>query len=321
MSDRPAVLVLTLYSGEAEYGRCRESLNNQTYSAWEHRTFENLPNAEAHTRLYETVMAEHDAYDLFLKLDADMVLADDGVLARIDSLFRRITELDHLVLGAADWFTDSDIIGVHTFSRRVRWLPNPSGLFTDPDPVFPGRKLMITHPRPVAVYHGSDPSSLQAFYFGVHRAMKACQRDLGRAEKQPFGARVEWGALRRLWRHYQMDGDPRLGLALHGADLVFRGSVPATAVDRQSLELHQAFRQSEALGAAELRERLETHWSASWMRQLLWIRAMGPRMSLLVAGRAIRDGLTAPVRFIRRRRQNRLAKRWAGPTGSLAGDR
>ena len=78
MNGQPArVLVLTLYSGEAEYTRCCDSLAAQSWTAWEQRRFEHLPNVEAHARVYRTIEDERADFALFFKLDADMVLADE----------------------------------------------------------------------------------------------------------------------------------------------------------------------------------------------------------------------------------------------------
>jgi hypothetical protein len=249
------------------------------------------------------------SFDLFLKLDADMVLADDGVLSRIATCFADVPELDHLVHGVADWFTDTDIIGVHTFSRRARWRPNPSGLFTDPDPEFPGRKIVINHPRPILVHHGADPDPFQAFSFGVHRAMKACQSHLKPRDKRPFAARMSWNVLNHVWRHYQRCGDHRLGLAVSGADLVIRGHLPASAVNRQDPALDEAFRDAMALSPTELRTDLEAGWSSHAHRRLRWMRALGGPMTVRVLGRSIRDAITAPLRALRQARAEKSIRR------------
>jgi hypothetical protein len=302
-------LILTLSSGENEFDACCESVRSQGHALHEHRIFKDLSKADAHARLYGTIMESGGDFDLFLKLDADMVLADDRVLSRIATCFDANPELDHLVLGVADWFTDTDMIGVHTFSRRARWRPNPSGLFTDPDPVFPGRKIVIRRPRPVVVHHGADPDPFQAFSFGVHRAMKACQSHLDRHDKRPFAARMSWQVLTRVWRHYQDCEDLRLGLAVRGADLVLRGQLPATAVNRADTALVEAYRRASSLAPSELRAGLEPDWGGRSARLLLWTRSLGGSMAIRVALRSLRDAVTAPVRelrYVRQERQLRL---------------
>ena len=303
-------LILTLHNGENEFESCLRSVASQSHADCEQRVFENLPKAEAHTLVYETIMSASDEYDLFLKLDADMVLADENVLERIGGFFQRVEDLDHLVLGVTDWFTNDDIIGVHTFSNRARWLPNPSGLFTDPDPVIPGRKVMIFRPRPVAVRHGFNPTSFHAFYFGVHRAMKACQIYVDRSKKQPYAARIDWQTLGRVWRHYKSSGDRRLGLAIFGADLVIQNLLPENAVDRADPDLLAAYRNAEELASNEIASYLEARWRRWLPRQLRRLRAMGFAMSLMIVGRLVRDLLAVPVRMVRRLFGSRFSRLW-----------
>jgi len=303
-------LILTLHNGENEFDACIRSVNSQSYVDREQRVFENLPKAEAHTLLYETIMSSSNQYDLFLKLDADMVLADETILERIAGFFRRVADLDHLVFGVTDWFTDSDIVGLHTFSNRARWMPNPSGLFTDPDPVFPGRKVMIFRPRPIVVHHGSNPTPFHAFYFGVHRAMKACQIHARPSEKQPFAARIDWQTLGCVWSHYRRCGDRRLGLAMYGAEMVLQKRLPASAVNRVDPDLVAAYRNVESLGSNEIHSYLEARWRWWLPRQLRWFRAVGLAMSLMIVGRLVRDLLAAPVRAVRRLKGLRFSRLW-----------
>ena len=173
MRSEPAVLVLTMYSGEAENEKCLEALRSQEYSSWEQRVFENLANEEAHRRVYAAVMAERDRFDLFLKLDADMVLADSNVLADLVRIFEIRPQLDHLVVAVSDWMTDSKIIGAHQFSNRVVWREHSETLYVDPDPDFPGEKLMLHNPARDLILHSCNPSPFQAFHFGAHRGLQA----------------------------------------------------------------------------------------------------------------------------------------------------
>jgi hypothetical protein len=296
MSGRPRVLVLTLYSGEAEYGRCGESLEFQNYSPWEHRTFENLPNAEAHARLYGTIMAESQNYDLFLKLDADMVFSDSDVLSDLVQFFEDRPQLDHLVVVVNDWMTDSRIIGAHLFSSRVWWGRNAETLYVDPNPEFPGRKLVVDDPPRNLILHAGDPSPLQAFHFGAHRALQASQVYRNLWDARPHNARIQWKYLDRVWRHFERSGDRRLGLAVLAADMVFRKELPATANEYSDAALLAAFNCASSLDDGEVRARLEPRWGSPRARRRTWIRALGPGKSILVAGRALRDATATAVK-------------------------
>jgi hypothetical protein len=296
MRKRPRVLVLTLYSGEAEFDRCRSSLEQQEYPLWEQRIIENLPNIEAHAQLYETIMAEHENFKLFLKLDADMVLADPKVLGDLVRVFEQRPELDHLVVAVTDWMTDSRIIGAHLFSNRVRWKRHEETLYVDPDPEFPGRKLMVDNPPRDLILHAGDPSPLQAFHFGAHRALQASQvyRKLGDA--RPHNARIQWQYLDRVWDHYVQTGDRRLGLAMFAADMVFRKELPPTVNEYSDAALRAAFERTEALGDGEIRERLAPRWGSPKVRRRTWARALGPAKFVLVRIRGLRDAAALTVK-------------------------
>lgn len=293
---RPSVLVLTLFSGEAEFDRCRESLERQSFAAWSLRVFEHLPNAEAHSRLYATIAEEAERYDLFFKLDADMILADDDVLADLVHVFQDHEGLDHLVVAVSDWMTDSMIIGAHMFSNRVRWVPQAETLYVDPDPVFPGRKLIIASPPRDLILHASNPSALQAFHFGAHRALQASQVYRRLCDARPHNARLQWQYLDRVWGHFERTGDRRLGLAVMAADMVFTRQLSASANEYSDRSLLTEFGEVSALDVREIRERLEQRWGTPEARRRTWREALGPMKYLLVGIRCLRDATVGVVK-------------------------
>jgi hypothetical protein len=289
MRERPKVLVMTLFSGEREFDRCQSSLEQQEYPSWEQRVIEHLPNTEAHARLYETIMAERENFGIFLKLDADMVLADPEVLGDLVQVFEERSELDHLVVPVTDWMTDSYIIGAHLFSNRVRWKRHEETLYVDPNPEFPGRKLVINNPSRDLIFHAGNPSPLQAFHFGAHRALQASQIYRRLQDARPHNARVQWQYLDRVWRHYERSGDRRLGLAILAADMVFRRELPATANEYSDTALLTAYESTGPLDDGEIRERLEPRWGRSKVRRQTWAKALGPAKFTLVSIRGLRD--------------------------------
>jgi hypothetical protein len=298
MKKQPSVLVLTMYSGEAEFDRCRKSLDSQDYTGWEHRVIKNLPDAEAHELLYRTIMTENQKYDLFFKLDADMVLADPEVLSDLVRVFEEWPGLDHLVVAVSDWMTDSFIIGAHLFSSRVRWKQHEEQLYVDPDPAFPGRKIMVHEPPRDLIFHSNDPSPLQAFHFGAHRGLQASQAYRSLRDARPHDARLQWHYLCRVWRHFESSGDPRLGLAMLAADMVFRRQLPATANEYADAALLSAFERVRASDVGEIRERLVARWGTPMARRRTWARALGPAKSMLVTIRALRDTGASVVKFL-----------------------
>ena len=97
------VLVGTLFSYENEFEQCVASLHGQSYPHWVHKVYENLPNKLAHETLYREFMNNAEKFDLFLKLDADMVFMDSKGLAQIVELFQAKPDLDHLQMLVHDY--------------------------------------------------------------------------------------------------------------------------------------------------------------------------------------------------------------------------
>lgn len=280
MRDTTRVLVGTLYCGENEFEALKQSLCAQTYSHWEHVVYRNLPNKEAHDRLYRTFMGEQDDFDLFLKLDADMVFRSGEGLKQIVHLFEETPGLDHLTLAVRDWYSDSLIEGLHTFSDKARWETGEESRFVDPSPLIPGeRRELWTEPAPI-VDHSPDPSSFQAFRFGVHRALKVVQRKHWIMRFQQ--ATGQWTLLQNCWKHFEKEGDRRLGLALLGAEEVFRDRAQGVEYDRNQELLKKRLKRYENLSGNEIRQLVRQRWNGE----------LNPRIGAAkVAGR-VRTGIS-----------------------------
>ena len=272
--ERPRTLVGTLYCGENEFEALKESLQAQTYSHWEHVVYKNLPNKEAHDRLYRTFMDQQDDFDLFLKLDADMVFRSSEGLRRIVDLFQETDELDHLTLAVRDWYSDSLIEGLHTFSDRAFWPERKESRFVDSSPDVPGRHLKLWGgPAPV-VDHSPDPSPFQAFRFGVHRALKVVQP--GRWKLRYGQTRGQWKLLQRCWRHFVSEGDHRLGLAILGADVTLAGDVRPKHYDEVQEPLQDIFQDYENVSAQHLYTRLSEYWDSEMRSRMRYLYRVGP---------------------------------------------
>jgi len=299
------VLILTLASGERELASCRESVEVQSYMHREHRVFEDLPNKEAHDHLYRTIMENQDRFDLFLKLDADMAFADPEVLSDLVGAFEQRPGLDHLVIAVSDWMTDSRIIGAHVFSNRVRWREHAEMLYVDPDPLFPGSKMVIEDPPRDLIFHAANPSDFQTFHFGAHRALRASQSGRRLRDTRAHSAHLQWVYLNRVWRHFERDGDRRLGLAILGADLVFRRQLPVTANEFGDASLRARFNDLQELTAERIRGDLVRRWGSPARRLRTWARALGPSRSALVVLRRLRDIVAEGVKPLLGRRPDR----------------
>lgn len=268
----PRVLIGTLYSGENEFSQLQEGLARQSFTNWVHVVFKNLENKKAHDTLYRHFMERRGEFDLFLKLDADMVFRTSSSLEDLVSLFQSIPDLDHLMSPVLDWYSGLLIPALHMFSNRVVWKEDPvENLFVDPLPYIPGRRVSWREKPAPFVLHSPNPSPEQAFLFGVHRASKAIQSD--RVVFNRGQATFQWRLLKAVWKRFESTRDPRLGLCLYGADLVFQGllshSVYVSGKINNELISSYAIPDPYAV--------LKKRWGSAFRRELAFYRLAGIR--------------------------------------------
>jgi hypothetical protein len=273
MSKEPRILVGTLYSGENEFEAMKASLQEQTYSHWKHVVYKNLPNKEAHDRLYRTFMDQQDNFDLFLKLDADMVLKTREGLNIVANIFKQKPDLDHLTLAVHDWYSDELIDGLHTFSNKVTWSATNDERFVDPAPDRKGIRLKIWHrPAPI-VNHSPDPHPLQAFRFGLHRALKVVQSE--RPSVRLGKSRLQWDILKKCWKKFLASSDKRLGLACLAATLTINEKIIGVHYDEEGKELKKEFKKYEMFSSSKIKTLIQRNWKNVINRELMYLKGVG----------------------------------------------
>lgn len=219
------VFVGTLSSGEAEFAQCETAILTQEGVSITHYVVSGMPERQAHDVLWAEWAAAKKHHDLFVKVDADTVLLNPFVIARISEAFELNPRLTGMQLPILDYFTDGPIAGLNAFSPSVEFRPS-SDLFCDRtdsnhDLVLKcsGSPTNMTQERlldraaalglvfaqggtpPVpAARHCFEASDAQAFHFGLHRALKGQYEVMERV-------RAAWSTAR----------DRRRGLALAGA--------------------------------------------------------------------------------------------------------
>src|SRR5262249_4528709 len=117
---------------------------------------------------------------------------------------------------------------------------------------------------------------LQAFRFGVHRALKALQPDRESALRQHEKATVHRIILDHVWQHFRADPDRRLALVILGAELVMRGEVRRFGHDYMHPELERLYRaRFEPMTVPELVSFIGGIWDDATANQGRWLAGLG----------------------------------------------
>lgn len=174
MSD-PRVLVGTLECGEAEFELSRQRITAQAGVDVEHLVVSNLPELEAHQRLFGTWNRRRSEFDLFVKVDADTVLADEWALSRLWSLFVADRQITAVQAGLHDYFTDDMIAGLNCFSSDVSFSRPTHQIYCDRMEEI-GHRRTLKPDDTLALYPIADhclfPHPRQAFHYGYRRWLK-----------------------------------------------------------------------------------------------------------------------------------------------------
>lgn len=216
------ILVGTLYAIENELEECMKGIKEQSYQNFEHFIIEGLPKQEAHDQLYGTFMGKAADFDLFMKVDADMVIENRALFAQIVEKFQNNPQMDRLTIEVYDFFTDRQIDGLHTFRSHVRWGKRTSMVFTDRHKLPRERCVYDATELAPAATHCKNPSPFQSFHFGLHRAIKI-QSYLNYPEPLDTNLQFHLDNRELLWQHFLRTGDLRLGYAALGTELTLRG--------------------------------------------------------------------------------------------------
>lgn len=227
----------TLHTIENEFDECVQSIGLQTYKNFNHFVFRNLPNKEAHIALFKSFLEGKNEYDVLIKVDADMVLASPSLFENILRKLEANNQVDVLSIAVHDFFSDQLIWGLNAYRNTVRWELENENLFVDRPKVSSEQYLMDDKELAPAAYHCKNPSSYQAFHYGVHRGLKVIQPD--RSNKIEQSSRTHWNSLERTWINFQRSRDIRLGLACLGAELAFKGRFQIGHVDYANPHLKQ----------------------------------------------------------------------------------
>ncbi len=163
---------------ENEYEECIASIQRQTYSDFDIFEIKNQPNKVAHDQLYSHFMNNSGEYNLFIKIDADMIIEDWHLFEKIVRAFTENERLDWLTIPVYDHFLNEHIYGVNVYRNCVKWEKNSELYYTDRvhlDQTIREHEKWPIPDKKTIIHHCPYPGDYQAFHFGYHRMMKAGQ--------------------------------------------------------------------------------------------------------------------------------------------------
>jgi len=275
------IFVGTLYTIENEFPECCEAIKRQTYKNFHHFVFKNLPNKEAHITLYRSFMDLSNEFDILIKVDADMVIENRNLFARIVETYQKTSSLRDLEIAVYDFFSDQLIWGLHAYSRHVKWKTSEENLFVDTCHIRPEEKIFDDHTLAPAAFHCKNPSYFQSFHYGVHKALKIIQpnRKKIKQEHRIF----HWNIFQKMNDHFLRKQDKRLGLAVLGAEVAFRGGILPKHIDYSNPYLKDIFKNYESLSIHQIKNTIKRlrilrlgflpkKWHCTLMLKRYWLR-------------------------------------------------
>lgn len=227
----------TLYTIENEFDECVQSIARQSFQNFDHFVLRNLPNKEAHVRLFRSFLDQANIFDVLIKVDADMVLSRTTLFAEIVAELEANPWAQVLSIAVHDFFSDELIWGLNAYRNTVRWDFNKETLFVDRPNVPKENYLMNNSELAPAAYHCKNPSPYQAFHFGVHRGLKVIQP--GKTEQNESTSKSHFRTMERTWEHFLRAGDVRLGLASLGAELAYQNKFTAEDLNYTNPKMNQ----------------------------------------------------------------------------------
>lgn len=245
----------TLYSGENELDECVTSIQRQSHKDFKHFIFRNLANKEAHATLFRTFLDKAGEFDVLVKVDADMVLANDFIFQNIVKKLSENRQIDLFAIAVHDFFTDQMIWGLNAYRNTVRWDFEKETVFVDIPELSRGKMLYDESVLAPAAFHCKNPSLLQAFHYGVHRGLKSVQ---------PKGGSTHWLLLERIWNNFRHKKDVRIGMAALGAEMVYADKFGVSDVDYTNLRMKNFLSKYVSLNATQLNREIKKLRLLNW---------------------------------------------------------
>ena len=246
------ILVGTLYCGESQFDECVRGIQDQTWRDFEHFVVRDLPNRAAHEALYRRFMEGAGEFDIFLKVDADMVIENGMLFTGIVEKFRGNADLELLEIAVRDFFSDEMMWGMNAYRNTMTWSTCGDDFFVDYPTREPAVRLKDDSDLAPAAVHCENPAPFHAFHFGAHRALKVVQPD--RLVINEKASREHWRTLESARKKFAGTSDTRVGLAVLGAELAWLGDIDSSHIDYTDSRLKSLFERYKGLNADRIRK-------------------------------------------------------------------
>lgn len=184
----PRVFVGTMHYQEGDFQSCLRSVHAQKEIKLTHFLISGLGEAEAHRELWAAWRTARGSHDMFVKVDADTELAHDHVLSAFWSRMSLNERITGIQAPLHDHFTNDNINGLNCFSPRVIFRDSDDPLFVDRVDTNHDVVVASWQVGPLltpAGFHCRAATDVQAFHYGLHRALKGQQHVINRVN-------IEW---------------------------------------------------------------------------------------------------------------------------------
>lgn len=248
-------LVGVLYCGENEFDSCIDSIEQQQNSIHSAFVIKNKIKRDAHKLLYNTFMSQCQDFDIFVKVDADMVLARNNLFESIGQYFSQRNWLHHLQIPVEDWYSLRLIGALHSFRSNVQWGKTRDNVFTDRSPTIPRQREYHEGSLSPAAYHCPNPTPYQSFHYGIHRGVKL---RVALATSQLSRAKFHFKNRELTWTNFVNVDDPRRGWASLGYEIAIIENLQPHHMNYHDAEIRQLWLRKQALVGDRLIRELET---------------------------------------------------------------
>ena len=171
-----------MYTIEGDLESCIAAIRAQEGVVTSHVIISGLKEKEAHNALWRSWRDAQSSNDIFVKIDADTVLASKDTLRQLCELFASDRRITGVQMPLHDYMTDGFINGLNSFSTKVVFNDTKDELYCD-------RQVDTNHDRVLrdpnlpeclrpAGLHCHHANEQQAFHYGLHRSLKGQSANL-----------------------------------------------------------------------------------------------------------------------------------------------